>query len=836
MRLLLLSVALTLLGPAFGQVRPLSQAPLPDSALLTASGLNGVTLPRARGSAAVLVVEETRTQLTLELRLTSLPPTMRQLTVVVLGGNNQRLASVAPASVALTGAAETTLEGITLRLAPDAPVGVHQSERLVVYATSASGKTVGLLQAFTLSKSWLKTPPTLLATALGTLPAPTAITDEIDPKKAALVVKLAQIIESGKLGQGRVEQIQKRIEFLQAGRGAPLSRTVEPVRTLPLPASIQRSLTARSPGGASETISSLLASARRALAARGPAWGPRIADIDPQVMPLGWQGSFARIATLQRLIAQYEQRFPFWLYKPELADACRKRLTDILGPDPKLIKSFEDDLNAAVETEMNAKLREVPDLGFAVKWAEARWAEAARQNDNALLLGEQFSFLKWYLTWSDDLAKIKPLDASKGVSDEAKDLGAKGPGTARFELESVVEVNFRALSDRGQALSIAPYLFHDVNSKSGVYYYLPSRYVLDFKQDTGFGLKFYYDAASAADPVLITLDLKAAINPNDLKITEEVVKAACLSAKLPFTRLEPYRFSSVAFKLQDALAGNLGLRQEKILVQGYAENGTVRVGIAATAAAKDLFWAQLTRAGVAGAVEYASAADPNTRIQVPVDIRLPDRNSFGVQSLESNGLSRNPTPFPVTLKYVHVLNFVAGKPWIFSFGLPDNEVAPRSEIVIDRSQIPTWLTTGKLAKLWVEYQIVATLDGLQGVEANATAQALSQSVSEFSIEKIGAWPEGVSSVRAVLTSKFFHPTGAAEQVRETTLQATETSKALSGVYLRGRQEGVDMGAANPLVRYVLIVTYAGGTTKQTPTLLSNYLTIPIGSDQLAQAR
>ena len=89
---------------------------------------------------------------------------------------------------------------------------------------------------------------------------------------------------------------------------------------------------------------------------------------------------------------------------------------------------------------------------------------------------------------------------------------------------------------------------------------------------------------------------------------------------------------------------------------------------------------------------------------------------------------------------------------------------------------------------------------------------------------------------ASLTSKLFHPAGAAEQTKELTLAADKSAAKLGGVYLRGRQEGVDMGAANTLVRYALTVKYKDGTVKKTSVADSNYLTIPVGPEQIAKAR
>ena len=824
MRYLILFVAAALCTHAArAQERSLKPFAATDTALLAAAGLNSVTVPRARGSADATVVEETRTRLTLDLRLSALPSIVRKLTVLALDGSNKPVAVIAPVSADLTGSPEATLEGLTLELSPDAPPGTVATERLLVYAVSGSGRSLGLLAALSCTKTWLKSPATLLATPLGDLPAQAATVAALDPKLVGKYAKLQKLIASGKLRPGEAEKMEAELKFLQKGREAPATRAVAP-RAAPIPRSLQRTVLAR----AGEETPSPAKLEDDPEYPKASAYIDRYLEKTPPAEHLGKLFELVRkinlspdrdrpnLIFLLRVIYQridiLKDSSPY--YKPQVEELER-----ILANTP------DDEKIATVE-----KLR----LAHAMRFGKSKeffMALSPEEKANFRLL--QLIYTSKIEKLNVEKSKIKPVDASKGVPEESKDIGAKGPGTARFELENVVEVNYRALSDRGQALSIAPFVFHDANPASGVYYYLPARYILDFRPETGFGLKLYYDQAGAADPVRITLDLKAALNPDDIVIAEEIVRAACTQNNLPFRRLEPYRFSGVSFKLEAALAANLGISPQKIFVQGYAENGTIRAVIGATPSAKDLFWNLLTKGGVRGAaVEYASAADPNVKVQVPVEIKLPDRTSFGVQSLGAGGISRNATPFPVSLKYVHVMNFLGGKPWIFTFGLPDNELAAGGEVTIDRSRIPAWLSGGKLSKTWIEYELVPTLSGLQAAENLATSQSLGASTAEFSVEKTGAWPAEVAHVSVSLSSLYFSPTGAAEQTKAIVLTAADETKKQGTVYLRGRQEGVDMGAAKPLVRYVLTATYKNGTTKKGSAQTSNYLTIPVGADQL----
>jgi hypothetical protein len=818
-----------------------------DAALMAATGLNGVTLPRIRGSATVFKTEQSRTQLVLELRLAGLPAAARKLVVVALDEAGRRDTRIAPAEIALTGGAEANLEGVMLTLASNAPEGTITTARLLVYVVSGSGKTLGLLQAFTCPHSWLQTPAVLRATPLGELPPREKVDIAFALSKVIQVLEsqLAAVKNSG-MAPFQIVQVQQQLTqqivalkiqyqatFTKQGRAVPATRSA-PIPREPLPRGLQRALLARVPDP------SLPPSIQN-----DPRFQQALSEIDKMISTTPPEN---RLVQLMALAANFQavstQMGIQMRFQPHLVtEETRWRFMMIAAQYRQKTLLYAPPF-ATLQQELDRLLERTPEgkrVDALRRWLDGRWpngdVKTNPETERLRFYNEQLIVSHRIQEVNSELSKLKPVETAKGVPDESKGIGAQGPGTARFEWNDVVEVNFQALSDRSQSLGVAPYIFHDANPASGVYYYLPTRYLLDWQTATGFGFKLFYDQAGAADPVRITLDLRAALNLDDVKIATEVVRAVCAKNKLPFRRLEPYRFSSVSFKLDQALAANLGLNPQKIFVQGYAESGSIRAVIGSSVAAKDLFWNLLTRGGVNGAaVEYVSAADPNVKVQVPVEIKLPDRASFGALTMEKNGLVRNATPFPLTLKYVHVLNFVSGKPTIFTFGLPENELRIGRELTINREQIPDWLSAGALSKTWVEYDIVPSSSAILGAETMATSQALSQSVSEFSLERVGTWPTSVKSVRVQLTSRFLHPTGASEQTKEGVLLTAETIRTLGPVYLRGRQEGVDMGAANPLVRYTLTVNYADGTVKRTPQLTSHYLTIPIGMEQLAQAR
>jgi hypothetical protein len=216
-----------------------------------------------------------------------------------------------------------------------------------------------------------------------------------------------------------------------------------------------------------------------------------------------------------------------------------------------------------------------------------------------------------------------------------------------------------------------------------------------------------------------------------------------------------------------------------------------------------------------------------------MEIRLPDRASLRMVLSPQNGF-QNDSPFPITLKYLHVLRFTGNVPTVYTFNLPDNELAPKASVAIDRSRVPAWLTQGA-SKLWVDFDVIPDAGSVERALQAATTASAGSPTAAVAVERIGDLPPGVTSITVVVTSKYFTPFGAREETKEVTLGPTDTTATVGTVYPRGRQEGIEMGADNPYLKWQLKVTKNGRVLK-TPVMVSNRLTLSVGTEQIGLAR
>lgn len=412
-----------------------------------------------------------------------------------------------------------------------------------------------------------------------------------------------------------------------------------------------------------------------------------------------------------------------------------------------------------------------------------------------------------------------------------------GEGPSGRLIIDVSKINTEMWITADQALTISPQVYGDKRPESGLFYYLPARYVLDFVPDE-FLLKMIYPIASnGSQDVHVKAILRAAVNPSDLIIFDEILKSLSKKQGFVYKQLVPF-WGGLTASLDTTQAISNGLSNglsipPKVSVDGVGlADMLISVNIVLTTSEQlDIFTSLLTTQnfGISGNINYTSNIDPDLTVKLPLEIFLLDRNSLGL-NVSSQNIFNNDSPFPVNLKFIHVLSFYEGAPKVYSFSLPDNEIAPTSSVMIDRSKIPRFLTDAP-SKMWVDYSVVPTEDSIEKVLQDVTTAATTPATAQVTLEQIGSLPAGVTSVTVVMTSKYFTPYGNSELTKEVQLGASNIIK----IYPNGRQEGQDLGAANPYIKWALKVV-KNGVTSRTPVMVSNRLTLSIGAAQIGAAK
>jgi hypothetical protein len=428
---------------------------------------------------------------------------------------------------------------------------------------------------------------------------------------------------------------------------------------------------------------------------------------------------------------------------------------------------------------------------------------------------------------------VKPEDAQKG---------ALGPAAAPIELLEGLTTEDIGLSP-ATLLSIATNIYPDKNAASGVFYYHPRSYHLEWTPEGGHGMRILYGAsaeAAAAGDVLMAARLQSGLDLAEVQLARDLLDAyqrrnpSAITTKGALTlRPLPLQKGGVDVSLA-AVLGQYSIPNEKVAITGLSDVlGEIEVSwITDPVTKENLQLALVQDIGVNGSVVFA-ATGGELAPQVPISIQLADRNSFGrVRWNRADGY-RNNTPYPVRLRYLHalVVDPVKHLPILYTWSLGDATVAPGARVDWSGARVPAWIDT--IAKrLWVDYAVVETCDPCDrqvldritgGVSAITADQITFHTITPLA--DVGGY-----ELTAKVRSKYFDPKDRASVEKTIVLKADNQDFVLKPIFTVDRPDG------EPLFEYLLELAMPDGTIyKGTRWIPSDGVRVLIGRAQLEQS-
>lgn len=413
--------------------------------------------------------------------------------------------------------------------------------------------------------------------------------------------------------------------------------------------------------------------------------------------------------------------------------------------------------------------------------------------------------------------------------------GAKGPGIEKVRYLQGMSVDARAPlneDDLGLPLVIA-----DANKASGYYYYLPSRYHLDWSVDKGHEFSIVYNPAAAegANSVQMHAVLAADIDPGDLAFVQNLVGRRGLGLKqlVPF----PYSVSP-----EVTLASTLGLyniKKEQINVTGITEAANyAEISFVTDPVTKESIQLALTgKEGLNGSVDFNYNGDGGGNQQahkVPVHLHLADERSFGIGRWDRDKPFPNETPYSIKLKYLRYLT--AGQydavPTIYTYDLKNTVVRQGGSARINGIPKPV-VEQQQFSRIWVEYVIEKDDASLQKVVEGITAGVTNINRSEVTVRTLTFQQElMVAFVDLKVSSRYFDTKGTQETIKTINLAKEGETTKLGPLYLGKRQAG-EAKPGDPVFKYKLRLTLADGTVKESKEWVEcNDLNLAIGKVQV----
>lgn len=429
-----------------------------------------------------------------------------------------------------------------------------------------------------------------------------------------------------------------------------------------------------------------------------------------------------------------------------------------------------------------------------------------------------------------------------GVNKSIQDKNGKGPSAQPIyllsEMRSDVDIEFEDI------LHVWPQVYQDQNPESGIFYFLPSAYHLKWTPDDGYGMRMLYFASQEegeGGDVNVEMLVDAGIDSKEYEFANNLVLA--YKARHPGTKFTELRPLPIDKAPEVSIAGGLqhtfNIPPEKIIITAISDAlGQVHISLVTDWITKEnLQLALFEDMGINGMLILTPAGGAMGAQQRPIKVTVADHRTLGRVYWERGKKWRNQAPYPVRLRYLHVLSLQNNMPIIHSWELDNTEVLPRAQVEWDSRYVPKELDKSAVF-MWLDYKVEKSCNKCdEEVIAEITGGVTSVSADNITYETITPLADtGAYKIFIRTRSMFLHPTSRElKELPELPLNEDEQEYKIGPIYKVDRKADEATSGA-PLFEYFITVVMPDGTThKATKWLPSETLRVMIGQAQIKEA-
>ncbi|MGK0251762.1 MAG: hypothetical protein ACI81G_001200, partial [Gammaproteobacteria bacterium] len=220
---------------------------------------------------------------------------------------------------------------------------------------------------------------------------------------------------------------------------------------------------------------------------------------------------------------------------------------------------------------------------------------------------------------------------------ETYPLGATNQAISLFGMIRS-DVNFSNPADISPIL--LSNIYFDKNPASGVFYYLPTAYNLNWNKKKGFDFKTLYQKGISGEDGKVNMNaiLSSGISTQENNFVKEFLAAYCQNnSDIKFTALNPILPQSPQISLQGSLQSLYGMSSDQINV---SNSSSIYDPINAswstdTDAANEILTALGQGVGIAGDMTFKANGDEQSGFSVPINIGLANDFNFGKINLKN---------------------------------------------------------------------------------------------------------------------------------------------------------------------------------------------------------
>ncbi len=274
------------------------------------------------------------------------------------------------------------------------------------------------------------------------------------------------------------------------------------------------------------------------------------------------------------------------------------------------------------------------------------------------------------------------------------------------EINRLIGGEFNFQFDYYDILNITDKVYVDKNPHSGIYYFLPKQYYLDWTAENGYN--FHINYLSTGKGIIMTGSLRPNITKQHLDLVEHLLRNV---VKKPFTRLQSMPvstecklvFSGAWGSLFDAKSLDVKVPANFLEPITFALRANDAIDVANVC--NFLFGDN----GIKGEMMISPSGGLPAQ-PITVILKLDERKTFGSVELQKdnwrNNTWQNLFPYPIIVKNLHLLRIENSQPMIYTWQMGDKEISQGTSIKFDASLVPGWIDQDpKIKKMWIDYVV-----------------------------------------------------------------------------------------------------------------------------------
>jgi len=312
------------------------------------------------------------------------------------------------------------------------------------------------------------------------------------------------------------------------------------------------------------------------------------------------------------------------------------------------------------------------------------------------------------LKWAKDNPAPPPTPAPP-VNQEPE-----GPSNSPVEINRLITSEFNFQFDFFDVMNITAQVYEDKNPQSGIYYFLPKQYYLEWTPENGYN--FHINYLSTGKGIIITGRLRPNISQQHLDLVElivrnEVKKDIAKGLKKQYKALKSMpvstecklTFSGAWGSLFDPKSLEVKVPSNFLEPITFALRANDAIDVANVC--NFLFGDN----GIKGEMMITPSGSVPAQ-PITVILKLDEQKTFGSAELQKdtwrNNTWQNLYPYPIVVKNLHLLRIENDVPNIYTWQMGDIEITEATKIKFDASLVPGWIDQDpKIKKIWIDFVV-----------------------------------------------------------------------------------------------------------------------------------